>query len=383
MGEGKEQKVIIQHYIPQCILKNFSNDKGQVYEGLVMEKKTYLTNVSNSMAERFTYEHSLIEANILEKYFSRIENYIGPAFSRIISALEKYEENSNDFKKINRLINSYMREYLIFYYRSGALLHEFSHEKKSPEDRVLLLIRKLISSDYIKRLSETVVNHYSFCILKSNEGNFVLSDQFVSTAALKIKNRFTNVSNRQIGLKQVILFIPLSKNYYVVYFHGKSPIYICEDKINELNTEQLNEVNKVIINNSYKKSVGCNKEPLELGLSEFEFRSPVTYLAGYKSGATTGSVVKKEIFFYRKDEEVMEFFESTDWLKFKSLERNDICRCGSGKKFKKCHMDIYLECKRMMDHIENNGDSRFYNVSERSTTELPINEWFGHVTPKE
>lgn len=383
MKEIKEQKVVIQHYIPQCILKNFSNEKDQVYEGLVMEKKSYLTNVSNSMAERFTYEHSLIEVNILEKFFSRIESYIGPAFTRIINALEKNDGSIKEFKLVKSLIDKYMREYLIFYYRSGALLHEFAHEQKKPEDRVLLLIRKLVSSDYIRRLSETVVNNYSFCLLKSNEGNFILSDQFISTAALGIKNRFANVSNRQIGLKQVIILVPISKHYYFAYFQGRSPIYIRENKIITLNAKQLNEVNKVIINNSYIKSAAYNKDSLDTSLSEFEFRSPTTFVAGYKSGATHGSVVKKEIFFYEEDEITMEFFESTDWLKFESLERNDTCRCGSKKKFKECHMNPYLVCKRMMDHIKDEGDSRIYNISEKATIELPINEWFGYVKPEE
>jgi uncharacterized protein YchJ len=382
MKENKEQKVIIQHYIPQCVLKNFSNENDQVYEGLVMEKKSYLTNVSNSMAERFTYEHALIEVNILEKFFGRIESYIGPAFTRIIDALEKNDGSIKDIKRSKSLIDKYMREFLIFYYRSGALLHEFAHEQKIPEDRVLLLMRKLVSSDYIIRLSETVLNNYLFCLLKNNEGNFILSDQFISTAALGVKNRFANVSNRQIGLKQVILLIPISKKYYAVYFHGKAPIYIRENKINELNTEQLRVVNKVIVNNSYKKSVAYNKDSLDFALSKFEFRSPVTIVAGYKSGATTGTVIKKEIFFYEDDEEIMDFFESTDWLKFESLERNDVCLCGSKKKFKKCHMNLTLECKRMIDHIKNNGDSRIYNVSEKSTVELPINEWYGYVPPE-
>lgn len=383
MGENKEQKVVIQHYIPQCILKNFANKKDQVYEGLVMEKKVYLTNVSNSMAERFTYEHSLIEVNALEKFFSRIESYICPAFTRIISAIEKNDGSFKDFKQIKSLISRYMREYLIFYYRSGALLHEFSHEQKTPEDRVLLLIRKLVNSEYIRRLSKTVINNYSFCVLKSNENNFVLSDQFISTAALGIKNQFSNVSNRQIGMKQVMLLIPISKNYYAVYYHGKSPMYIRENKINSLNAEQLYQLNKVIANNSYIKSVAYSKDSLDSALSEFEFHSPVTFVAGYKSGATSGSVKKKEIFFYKEDEKIMQSFGSAEWLKYKSLERNSTCSCGSQKKFKKCHMNEFLECKRMMNHIENDGDSRIYNVSGMSTIELPIDEWYGYVSPDE
>jgi uncharacterized protein YchJ len=382
MQETKEQKVVIQHNIPQCVLKNFANDKDQVFEELVMEKSSYVTHVSNSMAERFTYEHSLIELNTLEKFFSRIESYIGPAFRSIISAIEKYDGSFNDFMLIKSLIDRYMREYLIFYYRSGALLHEFSHEQKTSEDRVLLMMRKLVNSDYIRRLSETVINYYSFCLLKSNDGNFILSDQFISTAALEVKNQFMNVSNGQIGMKQVMMLVPISKNYYAVYYNGKSPMYFRENKISDLNETQLNEVNKLIVNNSYMKAVAYNKESLESAIAEFEFQSPVTVIATFKSGATSGSVKKKEIFFYKDDEKIMLSFESADWLKYKSMERNSICGCGSQKKFKNCHMNEFIKCNRMMDFIKNNGDSRIYYVSGNSTVELPIDEWYRYVTPE-
>lgn len=183
-------------------------------------------------------------------------------------------------------------------------------------------------------------------------------------------------------MKQVILLIPISKNYYSVFYHGKSPLYIRDDKVNVLNSEQLDQLNKVIINNSYLKSVSFDKDSLDSALTEFEFQSPVTFVAGYKSGATSGAVKKKEIFYYKEDEKIMQSFESTRWLKYKSLDRNSNCLCGSQKKFKKCHMNEYSECKRMMDHIENNEDSRIYYVSEKSTIEQPIDEWYGYV-PKE
>jgi len=197
--ETKEQRIIIQHYIPQCILSNFSNEKEQVYEGLVMEKRSYLTNIKNSMAERYTYEHSFIEVNTLEKFFSRIENYIGPSFRKII---EKLNDDGNDIKELNKIINKYIREYLIFYYRSGALLYEFGHDHKTPEDRVLLMLKKLVNSEYIYKLSETILKYYSFCIIKSNEGYFVVSDQFISTAALGVKINLQMFQIDKLGLNR-------------------------------------------------------------------------------------------------------------------------------------------------------------------------------------
>lgn len=35
-----EQVVINQHYIPQCVLANFANDRGQVYEALVNKNES-------------------------------------------------------------------------------------------------------------------------------------------------------------------------------------------------------------------------------------------------------------------------------------------------------------------------------------------------------
>ncbi|MDR3593847.1 DUF4238 domain-containing protein [Clostridium sp.] len=382
MGKSKEQRVIIQHYIPRCILSYFCNDKKQIYEGLVMTKKQYQTNIINSMAERFTYEHSLIEVNFLEKYFQRIESYIGKVYKDINDSLNKNIDNPKEFNEIKKFINRYMKEYLIFYYRSGALLHEFGYENNNREDRILLLLRKLFNSKYIRQLSETVLNNYSFSIIKSVEGKFLVSDQFVSTAALGIKNNFTNVSNRQIGFKKVIILVPISKNYYAVYFHGNTPSYIRTDKINTLSLDNLREINKIIVNNSYVKCVGNDDESLSTALSEFKFQSPITTISRYESGLTKGAVTKKEIYFYKKDEETMKLFSSSDWMKYKLLSRNDICSCGSKKKYKYCHMDNYLELKNMMDHIKYNRSENVYHFPKNYTVELPINEWAGIVDSK-
>jgi hypothetical protein len=376
------QKVVIQHYIPKCVLSNFSNDKEQVCEGLVVKNKIYQTSISNSMAERFVYEHSNIAVNLLEKFFARIENYIAPAIGKIISTLEASESNAREFNKVRNYFKKYIREFLIFYYRSGALLYEFGHDQNRREDRVILLLRKLMNSEYIRILGKTIFDNYSFSIIKSIDGNFIISDQYISTAALGIKNRFANVSNRQMGFKQVIILVPLSKYYYGVFFDGRAPFYIKKNKINVLNDNQVEEINRIIVNNSYIKAASYSKDALEVALSEFEFQSPVKIMAGYKSGLTTGAVLKKEIFFYKNDEEVMRVFESTEWLKYEHLHRNDFCVCGSNAKFKNCHMDLFDSCKRIMDQIKNKTDSKIYAVGNTNIVELPIDEWSGYTDLK-
>ena len=268
-----------------------------------------------------------------------------------------------------------MREFLIFYYRSGALLFEFSHSHNSAEDKVLLMVNKLISSEYIRNLSETITKNYSFCLFKSEEENFIVSDQFISTCALGIKNRFGNISNRQMGLKAVLILIPISKYYYAAYYNGKTPAFFIDYRINSLATEQVEAINRVIINNSYNKCICNNEEALKLSLTHFEMHFPTNFIAGYKSGKAEGATVKKEIFYYGEDEKIMRFFESTEWLKYKGLERNDKCKCGSGKKFKRCHMDYFTVANKMMNNIEKDLPSNLYSIDPHATIELPIDSW--------
>ena len=381
-----EQVVINQHYITQCILANFANNGSQVYEALVDEKKVYPTNYRNSMCERYTYEHSIIEVNSLEKYFGRIESYIGPAMKNIISIIEKYEKGECDFADIRHLIERYMREFIIFYYRSGALLHEFSfdiNDIKNKEDRVLVMLGKLLNSRYIRLLSKTVINYYEFAIIKSEDNDFILSDQFISTAALGIKNRFANITNRQIGLKNVIILIPISSKYYAVYYNGRIPDYINRDCVNTLNEEQINEINSVIINNSYVKCIGYSRNALDKALLKFKFESPSAIYAGFESGATMGATLKKEVFFYEKDKKIWEFFTSIIWTKYSGLRRNDRCLCGSGKKFKNCCIDYYQGAKRIMDSIISNENTLNYMVSEYATVEMSIDEFYSQPNKKE
>lgn len=370
-----EQYVIQQHYIPQCILKHFANEKDQVIECLVERGRIYPTNYINSMVERYTYEHPGLETNTIEKYFQKIEDYIGPTIIKIIKIIERYERGEKQFDDIKSLVYQYLPDLIKFYYRSKALLTELEFEKPNKEDKVYLMMDNIFNSGYIQNLSKTLIKYYDFAIIKSEESEFIMSDQYISTVALAIKNRFMNISNRHMGMQDVAILIPISAKYYAVVYNvhnGNKPGYIVANTLNDLSQSQIDELNEVIINNSYLKAISYDRAALERALAKFEYHSPSMAIAG-GSGFTMGATLKKEVFLYPRDRQAWELFVSNQWVNYWHLERNDLCACGSGKKYKKCCYEIGEICKRMYKDIEYKRED--YAVHEEATVERPLAEF--------
>jgi hypothetical protein len=340
--------VINQHYIPQSVLKLFSSNE-KVFEALVDEKKEpYPTHYRNSMSERFTYEHPNLARNQLEKFFQEVEADYAPAIIEALRLITLYENGEGTIDSIKKHVQSYLNAIIIYYYRSGALLHEFAHETSKKEIRVSLLLDKLMNTSYINNLGNSIRDFYDFAIIKSEQNHFLISDQYISTVALRIKSRFGNISNRHLGLKDVMVLVPISSQYYIVFYHGRKPDYIRPNTLNTLTAEEVKEINRVIINNSYKKCVGNEKSALLEALPHFEWSSPSATYIGYDSGRVSGSTLKKELFFYERDKRAWGLFtEPTHFRNYNELGRNDFCGCGSGKKFKFCCFDDYEEVKRM------------------------------------
>jgi len=338
-----------QHYIPQSVLKHFAfNEK--VFEVLLEENKgPYPTHYRNSMSERFTYEHPDLALNQLEKFFQEVESDYGPAIIEALRLITLYESGEGTIHSIKKHVQSYLSAIVIYYYRSGALLHEFAYETSRKEARISMLLNKLTKTEYINDLGNSIKDYYNFAILKSDEGHFLLSDQYISTAALRIKSRFGNISNRHLGLKEVMILVPFSSQYYIVFYHGRKPEFIHPDTLSTLNPEEVSLINKIIINNSYKKCVSREKSPLLEALPHFEWSSPSAVYVGYGSGRVGGSTLKKEIFHYEQDKRVWELFttDPTHFRKYNELGRNDGCGCGSGKKFKSCCYEDFEEVKRI------------------------------------
>ncbi len=124
----------------------------------------------------------------------------------------------------------------------------------------------------------------------------------MATVALKYKNRFSNASNRQIGMKETMILLPLSDKFYIVFYNGHNPSYIIKDKISILSFEEVQKINDVIIENSYVECVGKYKQELER-VKENEIISfgPSKCLMRYGDGMLKDHIIKREVFFYEED----------------------------------------------------------------------------------
>lgn len=90
--------------------------------------------------------------------------------------------------------------------------------------RVERMLQNILNLEYILGLTGTIWNAYECGIIVDEKERFLLSDQYVSTVALKFKNRFSNASNRQIGMSETMILIPLSSRFYIAFFSGNKPV---------------------------------------------------------------------------------------------------------------------------------------------------------------
>ncbi len=369
-----ESVVKNQHYIPVGLLKNFINSDNKIFEALLSVPKIYPSTPEKSMSARFIYEDDHLDLNAVEKYFSNIDSEIAPKVKDVIEAIEKYKKNQVEFSYIQELFEKLLSIFVVFYYRSGALLTEFS--SIDSKHKIPLLTKKIHNQRYISLLSQTIKECYKFAIIESDE-NFLISDQFISTAALKIKTQFANISNRHIGIKETLILIPISSKYYAAYWHSDSSSLLSESGINKLDESQIHEFNAVIINNSYLKCVGQNENDLKKVIDRYKMEFPSQVFIGHRGGGSSGYIRKKEIFFSEKEKEAYEFLihPSQNINEFLKAKSNDKCPCGKEIKFKKCHRDIVSRIKIPIQSFKQGVDPTAYRMPNVSAVELPIDEW--------
>lgn len=371
-----------QHYIPESLLSNFTTPDGKLFEALLESKNIYLTNPSNSMSKKFAYEDDSLEVNTIENYFGRIESEVVPAIKRLVDLINNYKLGSVSIKVIKAEVENLLPIFIVFYYRSGALLTEFS--SMDEKHTIPALSRKILDHEYINRLAHTVKDFYKFAIVESSS-DFLLSDQFVSTTALKIKSRFFDVSNRHIGLVETMILIPISSSYYISYWHSTDLFPLKEGTINTLDEQQILSFNETIINNSYTKCVAAKKERIEQAISTYKFSSPTQiFTGGNPSGFFAGAIKKKEVFFFEEDKQVHELLEFMRFTIYEGLKVNDKCACNSGKKYKRCHKNAYDKLKIIMQGFGRTGREKDegYQIPGVTTVERPVDNWSGYSDEK-
>jgi uncharacterized protein YchJ len=373
-----EQITIKQHYVPQSLLLYFTNLDEKLFEVLLREKKIYRTNTLNSMCENFTYEHEKLPVNTIEKYLSKIEDRVAGQVKNLIQVIEEIKSGKMGLSAAKVIVENTLHDFLLFYYRSGALLTEFSSFKK--EEKIPLMSDKILNHEYLDKLAGVIKDFYNFAIIESS-GDFLISDQFISTSALKIKTQFFHISNRHIGLKETLILIPISSRYYIAYWNTERDFFLKKDTINLLNEDNVRQINDTIINNSYIKCAGMKKEKIEEILPEFNESSPTQIFAGGNpKNFSMGAIKKKEVFFYEDEKEVWNLFKLHTSIDYKNLGVYDLCKCGSGKKFKWCHFNSYKRVEEIWSTFgipEREAIIKFY-IWGVPIIEQPIDSWSGY-----
>lgn len=350
-----------QHYIAQGIIREFF-DSSKIYEKNLHNGKIYKSSIDDTMCMSNSYEFPLFDDNFLEDLFAKS---IDCDSSVLIIKLKKLLEEENYIDAKNMIFKN-IRMFLINYYKSiTSMIHMSKEISKKDNSSIVRMVNTIFNMPYIDRLSELLCTGYDFSIIKSNDGNFVLSDQYISTCSLKFIGRFINMSNREIGLKNTIVLIPISKDYYGIFINGQFPnnFSIKTSSINELNECQTQIINNIIFNNSYEKCISLNeKEMLNL-----ERKNPsngdLMAFAKFKSGDSAAFKIKQEVFFDEEGYEMYKYFESYEWSnkKYKKCCVNSLCPCGSNRKYKKCCRNKVENCERILNIMHYQKDNLFIN----------------------
>ena len=364
MGQTKKQ-----HYITKRLLELFVSGN-QIYEYRISAKKFYRTNVNNAMCERNIYEHIDLNPNTVENILantadSRLPNVI----KNVLCNLEK-----NNVMDVKETIYKNLPDFVICYFRSGAVLTELRTSlKKNIEDKKIEKFLSIVGNrQYIFNLSMTIMVGYKFTIIESSNDNFILSDQYISTCSLKPKSRFINASNRNIGLRDTAILIPITSKYYIFLYNGSNDLNLKDNMINKLSEEETNIINTAIYNNSYYKVAFKNENDIEnINKDTDSIISPTTCIAMFKNNKSIATVTKKEVFLLQKYKDAYKLFESCQFIDELKTKRNDLCPCGSGKKFKHCCIEKYSIVKNMYNDIKLDNHKN-YNISNFLTVERGI-----------
>lgn len=348
-----------QHYISEGILKHFADNKKKTYELYIPKEIVSKKEINEVMSQNCVYEHPLLKKNFLEKSFKDIEDIVFPILDKLIEDINTTRKN--DYQYVFETIRNMLPFLIVFYFRSGALLNEYTFDSDKEHvklDRVERLLTNIVDKQYIYGLSKTIINCYDVAVIVDDKERFVISDQYLSTVALKYKCLFANASNRQIGMKETMLLLPLSAKYYVVFFSGNVPKYIEKNTFNYLDDSALQEINDIIYQNSYVKCAAYNEaEIYRLKEKDFPYSSPSKTIMKYDNGNITDRIIKREVFIYDIDKDINRSYSNLlmDYMNNVKgkINRNDKCICGSGKKYKRCCMTKYDRAKEIIHNVQN------------------------------
>lgn len=257
--------------------------------------------------------------------------------------------------------------YIVTYYKSLASLIRLSINDKNKLDKNLSTKKmfKLITDvKYMKRISLILSNCYKIYFIESVDESFIICDQFISTASNYFNGAFSNISNRDIGVRGSTIFLPITKKYYAILVDKNFNVEYLEDNINVLSSEATSKINNIIYNNATEKVATIRNYDYKF-VNVNSFGDESVYIV-YSYGAKAWKK-KKEIFFSDYEQEIYEMYFNFEWAKNKKLGKNEKCFCGSEKKYKKCCYDKSQRCFLIINNLKNKS---IHNT-------VAINNWLG------
>ncbi len=340
-----------QHYISQSILKEFSCTE-KIHEYNLKTNNDYNCSIMNSMCCSDIYECTLYEDNKLEDAFAFL--YDGK-FASVLNEIAIFLDNNNLTEAINILRKNFYY-YTVSYYKSLASLIRLSKNDKQELEKnnsTIRMFKYITNVNYMKRLSLIYTNCYNIYAVKSFNNNFVLCDQFIATASNYFNGMFSNISNRDIGIKGSMIFLPVSTKYYFILFDKNMTFEYNSNIINILNEKQTSKINNIIYNNATEKIVTSRNHTYNFSNIN-SFGDEMCYMV-YSDFKSKGYKKKKEIFYSDYEQSIYSTFQDLTWVNYLHLGRNERCYCGSDKKYKKCCFNKVERCKTIMSNIKNHS----------------------------
>lgn len=357
----KKNRTKKQHYIAQCLLKTFFESDKIICKN-VKDCKVYQSSIDDSMCKNNSYEFVLFEDNWLEDIFA---NNVDGKSNEIIKETIKKLNNNMVIDAVD-IIKNNIGLLLINYFKSlTSLIHMSSNMDKPGQDSIARLVDRIANESYINRIGTLLNTEYKIAFIKSNTGKFILSDQYISTCAIKFNSRLVNVSNRNIGMKDTLVLIPLNKYYYVAFVAGELPYEysINYNSINILSDDYVFKINEIIYNNSYEKVASFNIDTVSILKKNNSSFGDSLITVGFNSGNNMTYKVKQEVFFTKEEYEMYEYYCSNDWAKkeYIKCKVNQKCPCGSNLKYKKCCKNKVDRCLHVFYTIHHKKESLILN----------------------
>ena len=251
------------------------NKESKKKETIKIKYETKSFSIEDTMYAKLCYEFDKLQdamgweqPNFMEDMFATIyEN----DYKDVLETLKEMLEKRKSFKEIEMFIkNKAMMYFVLFYLKTYQFTLYPNDKKKSQQEQIFNRFSEMIFDvNYVCDLAKTIFNCYDLHILESQNNDFLLSDSFISTASFDFKgvgNKFPFYLNRSIGLNNVIILIPISSKFYLVYTdnvkYKKLGNYIkVYNNIND-SYKNIDFYNSIIYRNSYEFTIGKHFETI-------------------------------------------------------------------------------------------------------------------------